>query len=66
MANLPSYMAYTLGGAVIGSSNMIILLSIAKYEALRTSKTYVLIMALSLADASNMLAFVTAGIVLFD
>ena len=60
--NFPVYIVYSVGGIIIGASNMLIFSSIARYEALRTNKVYVLIMAQSLADSTHMLAFTTAGI----
>ena len=59
--NLPAYLSYSVQGFVIGSSNMLIALSILRYEALRTSKEYLIMLGLSLADSFNMSGFLAAG-----
>ena len=60
--NLPAYISYSIQGFLIGSGNLLIVLCILRYEALRSNKEYIIMMALSLADTINMTGFLTAGL----
>ena len=59
--NLPLYLLYSVQGLVISGGNMLISLSIIRYEALRTSKEYLVMLSLSLADTCTLGGFLVAG-----
>ena len=59
--NLWLYITYFIQGFVVVICNLIVILSIGRYEALRSRNTFILIMALAIADSITMLGYVTAG-----
>jgi hypothetical protein len=61
MANL-KYLVYIIEGAIMFGANLIVLLAVLRYKALRLRKEYVLVAAVSLANGLNGAAYFYAGV----
>ncbi len=52
---------YIIEGLVIGGSNLIIVITVVRFQALRNNKGYLILMGLSFADTCNMSGYALAG-----
>ena len=59
--NIPMYIAYVIQGLVTGSCNLLIVLCIVRYKALRRAKSFIIVAGLSLSDWFDQTAFFLAG-----
>ncbi len=60
-SNVPNYIIYICEGVVIGLTNLLIVLVIGYYSALRTRKEYLMIAGQALADGINQIPYLCAG-----
>ena len=50
------YIAYVVVGVIVGGTNLFVVFLVLHFKALRTSKEYLVVLSLSLADGCNMMA----------